>query len=363
MADELTELFRGRFTGHEMDVPAGAWEHISGQLTADGAEGLRESLQQRFRGHEVNVDPSAWSHITGQLGTPGAAGSTVGIGWIAAGVTAVAITAGVLLWGPGTDKARPQATAEPLVELTEQPPMEEETPPEASVLSADEAAIPTPDPSEPATEATIPPTTGQATEKPVDAPTEEAGMGTEITEQEATKPVAANGPVTAPAAIPVPETVETDKPEAPATGKMEPVAKPGQPAPAGTTGKPEPKPERRAEETVTESDTGHDQPALDPFGREALQKKIFIPNVFTPQGDGINDLLEIVVSDYESVDVKVYSTKNGALVFHTNDLDNQWDGRLPNGNNAEEGHYQCVVRVNFSDGRSSTLTELVRLYR
>jgi len=102
MSDQLTDLLRERFTGHEMNVPPGAWEHVSGQLAANASgESLREGLQDKFRGHEVEVDPSAWANISGQLGQGAAAGTSFSTGWLAAGVAAVAVTATVLLWNSG----------------------------------------------------------------------------------------------------------------------------------------------------------------------------------------------------------------------------------------------------------------------
>lgn len=352
MADQLTDLFRERLAGHEMDAPADAWDHISGQLATGGGEGLRETLQEKFQGHEVGVDPSAWVQISGQLGHAGTAGGTIGAGWIAAGVAAVALTAGVFLWQRGTETEK-VAPATPRIELAQEQPVE------APLPASEEAAMPATEVQEPR-QAEVP----VLPAKEVNTTGQVEPQGSENKEVESATDAESKGATTSPAST-------TDK-----TSAQQPEELAAPPAgPAGTTGNggssvPENKEDRapaKEEKPVAapgpEGERDKEPRMVDPFSETTVQKRIFIPNVFTPQGDGINDVLEVVVSDFESVDVKVVSTKTGAMVFHTNDLNEQWDGRLPNGNNAEEGHYQCIVRVNFNDGRSKTTTELVRLYR
>lgn len=353
MADQLTDLFRERLAGHEMDAPADAWEHISGQLAGGGGEGLRETLQEKFQGHEVGVDPSAWAQISSQLGHAGAVGGTIGAGWIAAGVAVVALTAGVFLWQGGTE-AEEVAPATPRVELAQEPSVE------APLPTSEEAAMPATEVQEPhQAEVPAPPAKDVKAKGNTEAPRTERK---EVAAEQAVG-TESEGTTEAPAS-----TADTTPAQQPEEVAMPPAG------PAGTGNAASSVPENKEvgapakeEKPILapgpEGERDKEQRMVDPFGETTAQKRVFIPNVFTPQGDGINDLLEIVASDYESVDVKVFSTKNGTLVFHTNDLNEQWDGRLPNGNNADEGHYQCIVRVNFNDGRTKTTTELVRLYR
>lgn len=64
-----------------------------------------------------------------------------------------------------------------------------------------------------------------------------------------------------------------------------------------------------------------------------------IPNSFTPEGDGLNDYFK-PVTDFEQItfySLKVYS-RWGQLIFHTNTLDEGWDG-LNNGSHAPRGTY------------------------
>jgi gliding motility-associated-like protein len=60
--------------------------------------------------------------------------------------------------------------------------------------------------------------------------------------------------------------------------------------------------------------------------------KLSIPNVFTPNGDGINDLLVIKGLEQYTGSRLVITDRNGRTVFESNDYHNDWDGsNQPNG--------------------------------
>ncbi len=52
---------------------------------------------------------------------------------------------------------------------------------------------------------------------------------------------------------------------------------------------------------------------------------IYVPNAFTPNGDGKNDILYVESNVAYNVDFQIYN-RWGELVFATNNLDNGWDG-------------------------------------
>ncbi|MBO4488295.1 MAG: gliding motility-associated C-terminal domain-containing protein [Bacteroidales bacterium] len=58
---------------------------------------------------------------------------------------------------------------------------------------------------------------------------------------------------------------------------------------------------------------------------EALQK-LEIPNVFTPNGDGINDLFVIRGSDHCAKRQLTVRDRNGRVVYQSNLYENNWDG-------------------------------------
>lgn len=71
-------------------------------------------------------------------------------------------------------------------------------------------------------------------------------------------------------------------------------------------------------------------------------QKIIIPNSFSPNGDGINDIWNIeALETYPESDLRVYN-RNGQLVYQSNGYQKPWDGRL-NGNSLSFGTYYYII--------------------
>lgn len=62
---------------------------------------------------------------------------------------------------------------------------------------------------------------------------------------------------------------------------------------------------------------------------------IYVPNAFTPDGDGINDIFK--VESYGFKEFKSFAIFNrwGELLYETQDLNKGWDGTYPNGDKAQ----------------------------
>jgi gliding motility-associated-like protein len=73
----------------------------------------------------------------------------------------------------------------------------------------------------------------------------------------------------------------------------------------------------------------------------ACNTKFFIPNAFTPNGDGRNDKWEIFGGDITKLDLRVYN-RWGELVFMSNSMENWWDGTVGD-KPAPEGVYVWAV--------------------
>jgi len=56
--------------------------------------------------------------------------------------------------------------------------------------------------------------------------------------------------------------------------------------------------------------------------------KIFIPNAFTPDGDGVNDVFRVVAegSRIEELELRIYD-RWGGMVFESSGIENGWDGK------------------------------------
>jgi len=79
----------------------------------------------------------------------------------------------------------------------------------------------------------------------------------------------------------------------------------------------------------------------------ASESEIIIPNAFTPNGDGVNDLWTIQkLSDFPKCLVSIY-TRYGNLVYQSSGYAKPWDG-TSNGSQVPTGTYYYVINPNQS---------------
>ncbi|TSJ41526.1 gliding motility-associated C-terminal domain-containing protein [Fluviicola chungangensis] len=71
---------------------------------------------------------------------------------------------------------------------------------------------------------------------------------------------------------------------------------------------------------------------------------IDFPNIFTPNGDHNNDFFEFASSNVASLEV-IVTNRWGNLMFKSTDIHFQWDGTMPNGEQASEGVYFYQYKV------------------
>ena len=77
------------------------------------------------------------------------------------------------------------------------------------------------------------------------------------------------------------------------------------------------------------------------------ESQIKVPNIFTPNGDGVNDLFLVQYRSIAEFNMWVYN-RWGKLVFSTTDPDRGWDGTIY-GKPAAEGAYFYVIRAKGTD--------------
>jgi gliding motility-associated-like protein len=83
---------------------------------------------------------------------------------------------------------------------------------------------------------------------------------------------------------------------------------------------------------------------------------IFIPNVFTPDGDGHNDQFVILYDGWEIYHLLIYN-RWGKLMFESNDKNTHWNGKAPNKEDAAVGVYYYVLNIG-TKSYSGTVTLL-----
>ena len=95
---------------------------------------------------------------------------------------------------------------------------------------------------------------------------------------------------------------------------------------------------------------------------EQCPTKVYVPNAFSPNSDGINDYFGPIASDIISIHFSIFD-RWGALVFETNDPDIHWDGNFRN-KAMNSGVYVWLLQIegyaadgtNFSETKSGSVT-------
>lgn len=89
-----------------------------------------------------------------------------------------------------------------------------------------------------------------------------------------------------------------------------------------------------------------------------------ITNVFSPNGDGINDVFSPVqpLQEFNSPVELIINDRWGKQVYKSSDLKTGWDGKN-NGQTCDNGTYYWVVSYNEADGNRKTEKGFVSLLR
>jgi gliding motility-associated-like protein len=100
----------------------------------------------------------------------------------------------------------------------------------------------------------------------------------------------------------------------------------------------------------------------EPVVPEIEVSSIIVPNVFTPNGDGNNDVLELMAEGLETVEMGIYN-RWGQLVYRIERPRQVWDGRSFAGEILVEGTYFYELRASGFDGSQHELKGTVMILR
>lgn len=93
-----------------------------------------------------------------------------------------------------------------------------------------------------------------------------------------------------------------------------------------------------------------------------VHQELLIPNAFTPNHDGQNDIFKIVnFSTQKLIDFKIFN-RWGTVLFRTTDGQSGWDGSFKN-QPQPFGVYGYVIRIAYEDGYVETYKGTVTLIR
>ncbi len=88
----------------------------------------------------------------------------------------------------------------------------------------------------------------------------------------------------------------------------------------------------------------------------------FIPNTFTPDGDGLNDYFIARGEFIKTFEMRIYD-RWGSDIYTTTDIAKPWDGKTIQGNEAVEDAYQYLITVINTSQQAFTYRGLVSLIR
>lgn len=91
-----------------------------------------------------------------------------------------------------------------------------------------------------------------------------------------------------------------------------------------------------------------------------VQCSISVPNVFTPNSDGINDLFFIDHYGLNAMNMTIYN-RWGSKVFYSEAIDGKWDGRTISGKECSDGTYYYLLNYINVDGSIGELQGNVTL--
>lgn len=91
--------------------------------------------------------------------------------------------------------------------------------------------------------------------------------------------------------------------------------------------------------------------------------QIYIPNAFTPDGDGLNDVLQFYTNGVIDFEIFIFN-RWGEVVYTSTDKEQAWTGAVRNGEHyAENGAYNYLIKYTSVDGDAARLNGSVLILR
>jgi gliding motility-associated-like protein len=79
------------------------------------------------------------------------------------------------------------------------------------------------------------------------------------------------------------------------------------------------------------------------------QTSVQIPNVFTPDNDGVNDIFRISTAGYDALTCTIYN-RHGEVVYIFHGLNGSWDAFSHAGVKVSAGTYFVMLDLTLPDG-------------
>jgi gliding motility-associated-like protein len=86
---------------------------------------------------------------------------------------------------------------------------------------------------------------------------------------------------------------------------------------------------------------------------------LYVPNAFTPDNDGINDVFQVKGTRVASFELEIWN-RWGELVFKTDDINDFWDGSHRNGDHYSENEvYIYTINYQYFTDEYGSISEFV----
>ncbi len=96
--------------------------------------------------------------------------------------------------------------------------------------------------------------------------------------------------------------------------------------------------------------------------RIADSSGVTLPTVFSPNGDGINEIFKPIAKGISSMNVWIYN-RYGTIIIKWDRVNGSWDGHTTSGERCEAGVYFVIVEASGFDGKSYKLKHSLTLVR
>jgi len=96
--------------------------------------------------------------------------------------------------------------------------------------------------------------------------------------------------------------------------------------------------------------------------KECDSMKIFVPNVFSPNGDGTNDQFYFTTTGISTLAYSIYD-RWGILLFNGTNISSTWDGRAKSGEQVPDGTYFFTYNAQTMEGKTLKGNGFIQLLR
>lgn len=93
-----------------------------------------------------------------------------------------------------------------------------------------------------------------------------------------------------------------------------------------------------------------------------LKGKVTVPNIFTPNNDGLNDVWQVMLPGAKEINIKVYN-QDQQVVFQTSSTGIFWNGNDLLGNQLPSGSYMYLIHYTYPKEKQKQLGGFVKLIR